>query len=131
MFDINRNSTEPLHNQLIHSVKTRMMTGTLQAGDRLPSIRELANQLMINPNIVTRAYQELEKEKLIITVHGSGTFIKKIERKQTTNPQVATKMKEQLDALLTEAFFENIEEITLINWVHQHYEAMKEVDYED
>lgn len=131
MFDINRNSTEPLHDQLIRSIKTRMMTGTLQAGDRLPSIRELANQLMINPNIITRAYQALEKEKLIITVHGSGTFIKKIEKKQTTDPLVATKMKEQLDALLTEAFFENIEEITLINWVHQHYQILKEADDEN
>jgi len=72
-----------VYRQLIDQVKSRMAAGTLSAGDQLPTVRQLAVDLAINPNTVMRAYRELELGGLLETHQGTGTFIseRKVERK--------------------------------------------------
>jgi GntR family transcriptional regulator len=65
----------PLYLQLIEQIKHAIETGALRTGDQLPSVRQMAEELMINPNTVVRAYRELEHEGVIELKHGSGTFI--------------------------------------------------------
>ena len=66
----------PLYLQLIEQVKHAKETGALRAGDQLPTIRKVAEDLVMNPNTVARAYRELEYEGVIELKHGSGAYIK-------------------------------------------------------
>jgi GntR family transcriptional regulator len=72
----------PVYRQIIDQVRGGMSTGTLAAGDQLPTVRQLAVDLAINPNTVLRAYRELELGGMLETHQGTGTFIseKKINR---------------------------------------------------
>ncbi len=74
----------PVYRQIIDQVQGGMASGTLTAGNQLPTVRQLAVDLAINPNTVLRAYRELELGGLLETQQGTGTFItqKKIEHDQ-------------------------------------------------
>lgn len=73
---LNPASGTPLYLQLIEYVKHAIETGVIRAGEQLPSVRQLAEDLLINPNTVVRAYRELEHEGIIELKHGSGAFIR-------------------------------------------------------
>jgi GntR family transcriptional regulator len=79
---IDLKSGVPIYRQIIDQVKSAIATGTLGPGDRLPTVRQLAVDLSVNPNTVSRAYNELELTGLVETQMGSGTFIgsKRVER---------------------------------------------------
>src|SRR5882724_4392222 len=65
----------PIYLQVMEQVKHAVETGALRPGDQLPTIRKLAEDLVMNPNTVARAYRELEHEGIIELRHGSGAFI--------------------------------------------------------
>jgi len=75
LFNINQRSSTPIYQQLIHGVKEALLRGGLRFGDKMPSVRELAGQLAINPNTIQKAYQELERQGILETLRGRGTFI--------------------------------------------------------
>lgn len=74
-FRLDLHSGVPVYRQIIDQVRGGMASGALQAGDQLPTVRQLAVDLAINPNTVVRAYRELELGGLIETHQGTGTFI--------------------------------------------------------
>lgn len=65
----------PIYAQLVEGVRHAVATGHLRAGDQLPTVRQLAVELRINPNTVARAYSELERCGVIATHRGRGTFV--------------------------------------------------------
>ena len=73
---LNPASGTPLYLQLIEYVKHAIETGVIRAGEQLPSVRQLAEDLLINPNTVVRAYRELAHEGIVELKHGSGAFIR-------------------------------------------------------
>jgi len=73
---LNPASGIPVYVQLVEQVKHAIETGAIEAGDQLPSVRKMAEDLLINPNTVLRAYQDLEREGIIELRHGSGAFIR-------------------------------------------------------
>lgn len=73
---LNQSSGVPLYLQLIEQVKHAIEIGELRAGDQLPTIRSLAEDLVMNPNTVARAYRELEHEGVIELKHGLGAFVR-------------------------------------------------------
>ena len=75
IFRINHASGIPLYLQLMEQVKHAIETGALRAGEQLPTIRKLAEDLVMNPNTVVRAYRELEHEGVVELRHGSGAYI--------------------------------------------------------
>jgi GntR family transcriptional regulator len=75
MFRPNPSSGVPIYLQLMEQVKHNIETGALRAGDQLPGIRPLAEELVINPNTVAKAYRELEHEGVIELRHGAGAFV--------------------------------------------------------
>jgi len=81
-FAIDLHSGVPVYRQLIDQVRSGIASRSLTAGDQLPTVRQLAVDLAINPNTVMRAYRELELGGLIETHQGTGTFIanKKLEK---------------------------------------------------
>jgi GntR family transcriptional regulator len=72
---IDTKSGVPFYRQIIEQVKFSIASGDLSSGDRLPTVRQLAVDLSINPNTVIRAYRELEIEGMLDTQQGSGTFV--------------------------------------------------------
>lgn len=74
-FRIDTKSGVPFYRQIVEQVKFGIARGDLQPGDQLPTVRQLAVDLSINPNTVIRAYRELEIEGVIDTYQGSGTFV--------------------------------------------------------
>ena len=73
---LNPASGVPLYLQLIEQVKHAIETGAIRAGEQLPSVRQMAEDLVINPNTVARAYRDLEQEGIIELKHGLGAFIR-------------------------------------------------------
>lgn len=65
----------PLYLQIVDEVRRALVVGTLRAEDPLPSVRELASQLVVNPRTVSQAYGELEREGVIYVKRGQGTFV--------------------------------------------------------
>ena len=72
---IDTKSGVPFYRQIIEQIKFGVARGELKSGDRLPTVRQLAVDLSINPNTVIRAYRELEIEGVLDTQQGSGTFV--------------------------------------------------------
>ena len=87
----------PFYRQIIDQVKSAMAAGLLEPGERLPTVRQLAVNLSINPNTVSRAYTELELTGLVETQMGSGTFI---SHKEVARDEV--ERKRMLDQLCQE-----------------------------
>jgi GntR family transcriptional regulator len=75
IFRPNPSSGVPIYLQLMEQVKHAIETGALRAGEQLPGIRPLAEELVINPNTVAKAYRELEHEGVIELRHGAGAFV--------------------------------------------------------
>lgn len=75
LFRTNPSSGVPLYLQLMEQVKHQIETGALRPGEQLPGIRPLAEELVINPNTVAKAYRELEHEGVIELRHGAGAFV--------------------------------------------------------
>jgi GntR family transcriptional regulator len=81
-FALDLHTGVPVYRQLMDQVRAGIASGTLSPGDQLPTVRQLAVDLAINPNTVMRAYRELELGGLLETHQGTGTFIanKKVEK---------------------------------------------------
>jgi GntR family transcriptional regulator len=96
-YAIDLKSGVPFYRQIIEQIKFGIGRGDLKPGDRLPTVRQLAVDLSINPNTVIRAYRELEIEGVLDTQQGSGTFVG--ERR----PEIdALERRRMLDQILTE-----------------------------
>src|ERR1700747_2604452 len=93
-FALNLHSGVPVYRQLIDQVRSGMALGSLTAGDQLPTVRQMAVDLAINPNTVMRAYRELELSGLLETHQGTGTFVakKKLERKDAERERQLTQL---------------------------------------
>jgi GntR family transcriptional regulator len=74
-FRLDARSGVPTYLQLVGQVKQAVLLGYLQPGDQLPTVREVAADLAINPNTVAKAYRELEREGLVAARSGQGTFV--------------------------------------------------------
>lgn len=74
MLSLNYRDARPIYEQVKDGLRHLVVTGAIQAGDKLPSVRALASSLAINPNTIQRAYSELEAEGYIYSVAGKGSF---------------------------------------------------------
>lgn len=75
MILIDYKSRTPIYEQIIENVKTLIISGVLERDAQLPSVRQLAQELAINPNTIQRAYAELEREGIIYSLKGKGSFV--------------------------------------------------------
>ena len=75
MIHLDYRDARPIYSQIFDNVCSQILSGVLTPGDKLPSVRELASQLAINPNTIQRAYRELEMSGWIATVAGKGCFV--------------------------------------------------------
>ena len=77
---INNASMVPVYEQLIDQIKQEIISGTMQEGEVLPSVRGFANELKISALTVKKAYDKLEEEGFVVTVHGKGTYVAATDR---------------------------------------------------
>ena len=75
MQPIDPKSALPIHRQIADQIRRSVAAGLLEPGDQLPSVRELAARLLVNPNTVAKVYRDLERDGLLETRRGQGTFI--------------------------------------------------------
>src|SRR5216684_2217052 len=106
-FKLDLHSGVPVYRQLIDQVRSGIASGSLTAGDQLPTVRQLAVDLAINPNTVMRAYRELELGGLLQTHQGTGTFVakKKLERKDAERERQLTQLASEFAARVGAAGF--------------------------
>jgi GntR family transcriptional regulator len=109
-FDLDPRSSAPIYVQIVDQVRRGVAYGLLGSDERLPSVRELAVALRVNPNTVARAYRELEYEGLIESRQGDGTFVsaqaprlRQRERERLVNRAMDEAVAQALEAGLTEA----------------------------
>ena len=75
MFELDMKSRKAISDQIIENMKELIVSGVLKPDDKIPSVRELAGQLLVNPNTVAKAYRLLEAQGYIFTIKGRGTFV--------------------------------------------------------
>ena len=95
---MNFESGLPIYIQIVEIIKTRIVTGDLKAGEKLPSVRDLATELKVNPNTIQRSYGELEREKIVFTQRGMGTFV--TEEEKTLDCLRETMAKEKIKSFI-------------------------------
>jgi GntR family transcriptional regulator len=98
---IDYNSGEPINRQVIAQIKWKIVSGKLQPGDKLPSIRELARTLKINPTTVTRIYSDLAHNGIIVLRQGQGAFVSE-QNVSLPDEEVARVVAEKARTLLVE-----------------------------
>lgn len=118
MFVVDVMSRVPVYEQIIKHVEEQVLTGILKEGDKLPSVRSLSVKLSINPNTIQKAYTELDRRQLIITVPGKGSFIseKAIEVVGANSREKMTELNKiirelALAGVTKEEIINNIEEV--------------------
>ena len=75
MFQLDLKSRKSIYQQIIDNMKELIITGILRPNERIPSVREMASILTVNPNTIQKAYRELEREGYLYTVTGQGSFV--------------------------------------------------------
>jgi GntR family transcriptional regulator len=113
----------PIYQQITRQVKYLVASGRLQAGEELPPIRVLAEQLTINPNTVARAYLELEREGVVAKRQGSGTFVSET-RSPLPRREKLRVLAKRIDALLAEAAHLEIELDEIVDLIRERQEIL-------
>ena len=121
MFKIDMRSRTPIYEQIIDSIKELVVKGVLIPGERLPSVRDMAKEMTLNPNTVQKAYQELERQGIISTLRGKGTFIS--EDIQANNKILKrSQPMEELKKLVVEAIYLDLSKDELIDYIKDIYD---------
>lgn len=121
MFDIDLMSRVPIYEQLYRKVVELILKGVLVENDKLPSVRSLATDLSVNPNTVAKAYTLLERDGIIHSLAGRGSFIAKPDKLLTQEP-----MLERFDAAAKEAIRAGIDRDTLVQRIDRLITEIKE-----
>ncbi len=126
ILSINFNSAQPAYLQLVDQVKAAAASGSAKAGDPLPSVRQLAEQLRLNRNTVAKAFTELESQGVIETAAGKGCFIR-----ANRSPFNADKKREvlvpEIDSLVVKAHHLQVGNTELRKLVDERLEALATV----
>ncbi len=123
-FKINNASERAIYQQIIDQVKRDIALGRVKTAEKLPTVRDLAAELVINPNTISKAYRQLEKEGIIITRPGTGTFVAEL----SSNLSRAVQKKilcEMMELMLVEAIHMQIDRKTLVEWFENLLERFK------
>jgi GntR family transcriptional regulator len=108
----------PIYLQIVNQVKYLVAAQRLQPGEALPSVRKLAEQLVVNPNTVARAYRELEAAGVITTRRGAGVYVSDAGSPLARSQQTRI-LTERIDMLLAEAAQMNVDLETLLELIHK------------
>lgn len=111
MIQLNYRDSKPIYEQIKDGFRKLIISDSLSANEKLPSVRELASGLAINPNTIQKAYRELESEGYIYTVAGKGTFV--AEHREVLDARVQ-KLLAEFDEVVEELYFLSVKKKELI-----------------
>jgi len=123
-FTIDNASGRPVYQQIIDQIKRDIALGRLLKDEKLPTVRQLAAQLAINPNTIAKAYRQLEQEGIITTKPGAGAFVATLD----SNLSKAVRKKILCDALeriIVDAVHMQIEKRQFVRWFTERTEKFK------
>ena len=123
IINIDARSSTPIYEQIINSIKELILKGILSPGDKLPSVRELANTLTTNPNTVSKAYGELERLKIIETLRGKGTFVSNDYKPKIEEDKIL-KLKDNLKKVILDAHYMGLDKEQINNLVENIYKEL-------
>jgi len=114
----------PIYLQIVNQVKYLVAAGRLAPGEEVPPIRALAEQLVVNPNTVAKAYHELEREGVVTKKHGSGTYISDNGSPLARRERVKI-LTQRVDALLAEARHMDVPLDEVVQLIHQRHDNLQ------
>lgn len=114
----------PIYLQIANQVKYLVASGRLAPGDEIPPIRVLAQQLLVNPNTVARAYLELERAGVVVKRHGSGTYVSE-EGSPLARKERLKILSRRVDALLAEAQLMQVDPEDLIKLIKDRHQSLQ------
>lgn len=126
---IDPSSGTPIYRQIADQISQAVAGGILRPGDRLPSVRDLAVSLTVNPNTVVRAYQELERDGLLETARGKGVFVSSRAAQAAPDERVQ-RIVPILDRLVAEAYLLGIGEKELLQLLRDKLRERGGLPYE-
>lgn len=130
MFQLNLRESKPLYEQIKGKIKELIINNIFKPDERIPSVRELAQSLTINPNTIHKAYKELEADGLIYSIPGKGNFVTPLEQQQQIIPTRREELKHELEKILTELLYLQEPEEQLLSYIQTIYKK-KEVKKND
>ena len=120
LINIDSRSSKPIYEQIIEKIQENILKGLLKPGDKLPSVRELASIITINPNTISKAYIELERMKAIEVIRGKGTFVVK-NFKPIMDEEKMREIKEHMKKIIIESHHIGLDKAQLINILNEIY----------
>ena len=112
---IDNASDRPVYQQIIDQVKRDIALGRIIKNEKLPTVRQLAGQIAINPNTIAKAYRQLEQQGIIVTKAGAGAFVANLD--SNLSRSVRKKLiSEELERIAVDAYHMQIESQTLLEW---------------
>jgi GntR family transcriptional regulator len=102
-FEVDSRSPTPIYAQLDRSIRAAIATGALEAGMQLPTVRQLAVELSINANTVARVYAQLERDGILETRRGVGTFVREIPTPQAARTHRERELRELIKRFIGDA----------------------------
>lgn len=124
MIIIDSKSSTPIYEQITIGIKELILKNVIRSGDKLPSVRELSTILTINPNTVSKAYMELEKQNIVESIKGKGTFITRDYRKPVSEEKIS-KLILDFKRLILEANYLGLEENDLILLLDEGFKEIR------
>ncbi|HEX4142156.1 MAG TPA: GntR family transcriptional regulator [Pirellulales bacterium] len=124
---VQRGSPVPISRQIDAQIRAQILSGSLEAEEQLPSVRQLARELAVNVNTVFRVYERLSADGLIELRHGDGTYVAP-RRKGAGNAQLARRRQEfalELDALVRRALMLGVAADELPRWLAESLERVR------
>lgn len=111
MIQLNYRDAKPIYEQIKDGLRKLIISNSLSANEKLPSVRELASSLAINPNTIQKAYHDLESEGYVYSVAGKGTFVAEHQGKYTARQN---ELLEDFDDIVEELCFLSVKKKELI-----------------
>lgn len=124
MINIDVRSSRPIYEQIIHGVKENILKGLLMPGDKLPSVREMSSLITTNPNTVSKAYTELERQGVIETIRGKGTYVSSNYKPRMEESRME-KLKEDIKKIILEAHYMGIKKEDIVKLINESYEEVR------
>lgn len=123
MLRVDPRSSTPIYEQVELRIKELILKGALKKGEKLPSVRELSSMLTINPNTISKAYGELERDGIIETLRGKGTFVTQ-NFKGIIDEKRITHITEQLKNIILEASYVSVSKDEFISIVEKIFNEL-------
>lgn len=130
LINIDNKSSVPIYQQIVDEIKEQVIKGILQGGDKLPSVREMASIIIANPNTISRAYSELERQNVIETIRGRGTYVT-VDYKPVMEKERLENLKGNIKKIIVEAKYMGISKEKILKIIENTYEDIDKLSKND